>query len=66
MIILKVLKNQGFTLCLEDTTFEKPQGGGQPPAVLGLKKKNHSKNYFKKLFNIVIFVKTKISTVEYT
>ena len=27
-IILKVAKNQGFTLSLEDTTFEKPQGGG--------------------------------------
>ena len=33
MIILKVTKNQGFTLCLEDTIFEKPQGEGQtePP-----------------------------------
>ena len=27
MIILKVTKNQSFTLCLEDTFFEKPQGG---------------------------------------
>ena len=39
-IILKVTKNQGFTLSLEDTVFEKPQGGGQidapAPAVLGL------------------------------
>ena len=26
MIILKVTKNQGFTLSLEDTVFEKPQG----------------------------------------
>ena len=26
-IILKVTKNQGFSLCLEDTLFEKPQGG---------------------------------------
>ena len=26
-MILKVTKNQGFTLSLEDTTFEKPQGG---------------------------------------
>ena len=25
--ILKVTKNRGFTLCLEDTYFEKPQGG---------------------------------------
>ena len=30
MIILKVTKNQGFTLSLEDTFFEKSQGwGGQ-------------------------------------
>ena len=40
-IILKVRKNQGFTLSLEDTFFEKPQGGVKltpsPPAVLGLK-----------------------------
>ena len=38
-IILKVTKNQGFTLSLEDTFFEKPQGGGgqsDPPAVSGL------------------------------
>ena len=27
MIILKVTKNQGFILSLEDTFFEKPQGG---------------------------------------
>ena len=27
MIILKVTKNQGFTLSLEDTFFEKPQRG---------------------------------------
>ena len=27
-IILKVTKNQGFNLCLEDTFFEKPQYGG--------------------------------------
>ena len=33
-IILKVTKKQGFTLSLEDTIFEKPQGGGQidPPS----------------------------------
>ena len=28
MIILKVTKNQGFTLSSEDTFFKKPQGGG--------------------------------------
>ena len=41
MIILKVTKNRGFTLSLEDTFVEKPQGGCQidappPPAALGL------------------------------
>ena len=41
-IILKVTKNQGFTLSVEDTFFEKPQDGGGKltlplPAVLGLK-----------------------------
>ena len=42
-IILKVTKNQGFTLFLEDTIFEKLQGGRgvkltpPPPAVLELK-----------------------------
>ena len=44
MIILKVTRNQGFFLSLENTFFEKPQRGCQtdpppppfPPAVLGL------------------------------
>ena len=38
MIMLKVTKNQGFTLSIEDAFFEKPQGGGQIdlPAILGL------------------------------
>ena len=33
MIIIKVTKNHGFTLSLEDTFLEKPQGAGQidPP-----------------------------------
>ena len=36
MIILKVTKNQGFTLPLEDRFFEKPQGDQiDPAAVLG-------------------------------
>ena len=35
MIILKVTKNQGFTLPLEDTFFEKLQGGQTD--ILGLK-----------------------------
>ena len=38
MIILKVTKNQDFTLSLEDTLFEKPQGDHiDPTAVLGLR-----------------------------
>ena len=51
MIMLKVTKNQGFILSLEDKFFEKPQMGGgdggsvsdpnrlpppSPPTVLGL------------------------------
>ena len=43
-IILKVTKNQGFTLSSEDTFFRKPQEGGRrdklipppPAAILGL------------------------------
>ena len=43
-IALKVTKNQGFSLSLEDKLFKKPQEGGwgwvkidpPPPAVLGL------------------------------
>ena len=35
MIILKPIKNQGFTLSLEDTFLEKPQGRDQidPPTL---------------------------------
>ena len=38
-MILKVTKNHGFSLSLEYTLFEKPQGVKLPPspAVLGLK-----------------------------
>ena len=40
-VILKATIKQGFTLSLEDTFFEKPQGGGSiwtpPLAVLGLR-----------------------------
>ena len=38
-IVLKVTKNQGFTLSVEDKFFEKTTGGVKltlPPAVLGL------------------------------
>ena len=45
MIILKVTKNQGFTLSLEDTFFKKPHGVGgggsiwpPPQAILRLRK----------------------------
>ena len=31
-IMLKVTKNQGFTLSLGDTFFEKPQGGQSEPS----------------------------------
>ena len=36
MIILKVTKTQCFTLSLEDTLLEKPQGVQTDPAFLGL------------------------------
>ena len=41
-IMLKVTKNQGFSLSLEDALFQKPQGGVKlipplPPAVLWLR-----------------------------
>ena len=38
MIILKVTKNQGLTLSLEDTFFEKPQGGQIDPPKITLDK----------------------------
>ena len=43
MIILKVTKNQGFPLSLEDTFFEIPQGGqiDHPLAVLGLSSRKY-------------------------
>ena len=52
-IILKVTKNQGFTLSVEDTFFKKPQGERvklTPPAVLGL---NLSKVFLSKKTNFV-------------
>ena len=61
MIILKVTKNCGFTLSLEDTIFEKPQGGGGQfdplPAVLGLRKnaKKETKLFFIWLLQNVFF-----------
>ena len=50
-ITLKVIENQGFTLSLEDTFFEKPQGGqsdprpAHPRGILGLilRKKSDTK-----------------------
>ena len=53
MIILKVTKNQGFTLSLEDTSFEKPHGGWggwggggchPPPAIFRVKGLSVAKN----------------------
>ena len=43
MIILKVTRNQGFTISLENKFFEKPQGGGQfePPGILRLTTKRY-------------------------
>ena len=58
MIILKVIKNQGFILSLEETFFKKPQGGGMGwiwrpppsrPAVLRL-------NYFFILLYLLLIL----------
>ena len=52
MIMLKVTKNQGFILSLEDTFFEKPQGG-----VKGLKMMKKVFHFIlKALFVLEIFV----------
>ena len=57
MTILKVTKNQGFTLSLEDTFFEKPSGLGggaiDLPAVLGLN--SHKKSIQRSFFNTKIY-----------
>ena len=65
-IILKFAKNEGFTLSVEDTLFQKPQAGkgGQidphPPAVLGL----ISLRYMKRLFyNNSLFISISYRTV---
>ena len=49
MIILKVAKNQGFILSLEDTFFKKPQDGSNwTPSLFSVNQKskfNPRKNY---------------------
>ena len=63
MIILKVTEDQGFTLSLEDTFFENPQGVEvklTPPAGLGLKdiiKQNITGNYeiIQKIVSSVLY-----------
>ena len=54
-IILKVTKNQGVNFSVEDTFFEKPQGGGGP-AVLGL---TDTKKYMPLSFNQLLFQMSK-------
>ena len=56
-IILKVTKNQGSTLSLEDTFFEKPQGGFNltlPPPLrhFGVKVLSDFKNLKQKVYFI--------------
>ena len=63
MIIIKVTKNQGFTIFLEVTFFEKPQweggGGGESnfplPSRFGVKK--NQENNLKKQFYVNIFAR---------
>ena len=68
MIKSKVTKNQVFTLSLEDTVFEKPQGEGgfklTPlplfPAVLGLNTIRHIRSLYiqplRFLLNLGLFI----------
>ena len=64
-ITLKVTKNEGFTLSLEDIFFEKPQGSQiDPPAVLGLKAK-WNKLYEKSFFKFKLFLKCCVSEFEF-
>ena len=64
IIILKVTKNQGFTLItlsLEDAFFEKPQRGGRvklttTPAVLGLKVLKQKWKYLTKISTWIRYV----------
>ena len=58
---LKVTKNQGFSLFLEDTLFEKPQGEGgaqtdSPRSCFRIKKKDLNKACF--LNNLFPFIAT--------
>ena len=70
MIILKVTKDQGFTLSLEDTFFEKLQGVGvklTPPAVLELTdkiKQSITGNYeiTQKIVSFVLYPRRKPNT----
>ena len=59
MIILKVTKNQGVTLSLEDTVFEKLQGVGQidPPSPLPshFRVKDFFSNYDQVHRNLLLF-----------
>ena len=54
-IILKVTKNQGFTLTLEDTFFEKPQGGERFRVKKERRNTNDSNNSDNNLMNILTF-----------
>ena len=50
MIILKVTKDQGFTFSLEDTFFEKLQGGGgqiDAPSRFRVNGQNKTKHHWK-------------------
>ena len=56
MIILKITKNQGFTLSLEDTILEKPQGRSNwPPSLL----------FPPNLFRVNVVLMTKIENTQW-
>ena len=74
-IILKVTKNQGFSLSLEDTLFEKPHGGQvalppHAPAVLGVisffTAKTQSSNFYLELYFVIEFPQSTFATKTVT
>ena len=57
MMILKVTKTQGFTLSLEDTFFEKQQGGVKLTPPIRFRVKNFAKFMEKHLCQSLFFNK---------
>ena len=55
MMVLKVAKNKGFALSLEDTFFEKPQGGRIFLCVITKEIGERNSEFFFSLLNLQFF-----------